>query len=232
MKHVSRARAAWRTGDAGMTLVELLVSITIFGVLAVIVFATVLSANNTGKANATQNNLNEQARLVLNRITRELRQAKQIDSVGFTGSTITSITFEADFNGNGTIDDSTSDPEVLTYCWDPPNHRIMLTANESTPQPCDNSNALPVIASDVSSFTVTLTSDLWQYDGACGAAADGVVTWQELDCAPLNQGVGNQNGSLDSIELRNVDGVTISTVVLKGSRQQTYQTKVDLRNQA
>jgi type II secretory pathway pseudopilin PulG len=214
-----------------MTLTELLVSMTVFSILAVIVFATVLSANNTSKTNGQQNNLNEQARLVLNRITRELRQARSIDAVAFTGTTITSVTFEADFNGNGAIDDSTTDPEVLTYCWDPPNHRIMLTGNESTPQPCDNPDALPVIASDVSSFTVTLTSDLWQYDGSCGTAADGVVTWQELDCASLTQGVGNQNGQLDSIELRNIDGVSISTVVLRGSRQQSYQTKVNLRNQ-
>ncbi|MGZ4610086.1 MAG: PilW family protein [Actinomycetes bacterium] len=236
------ARLASRDAvEGGFTLVELLVGIVLFAVLSLVVMSTMISSGNALTVTKSTVGINEEARLTFNRMTRELREARAIDAVGFTacggsaplacpsgvsGSVPTSITFEDDFNGNGVIDSSLSDPEVLTYCWDYTKKRILLTPHLPTSSDCSDPDSLPVLTTDVESFTLDFRSSLWQYD----ANHDGVTTWQELDSAPSTAGVGNGNGTLDSIELRNVDSVVISMTVFKGPRRQAYRTQVNLRN--
>jgi type II secretory pathway pseudopilin PulG len=223
-----------RDDDSGFTLVEMLVASMMFFVLLAALATVVATTSSSADTTRQTNDLNEQARLALNRMTRELRQAQEIEEVKITAGKITGLTFTVDFNGNGIIDSSPSDPERLTYCWDSPNRRLLLTADVGGGMPCDNPAALPILSSDVQNLDIQLRSNLWQYDGDCAAnpIPDGTVTWQELDCAPLSAGVGNQNGLLDTIELRNINGVSISLTVLTGARRQVYETQVNMRNKA
>lgn len=220
--------------DSGFSLVELLVASSMFFVLLGAVAIILSTASSSTEVTRQTNDLNEQARLALNRITRELRQAQEIEEVKVTAGKITGLTFTVDFNGNGSIDVSPADPERLTYCWDTAARRLLLTPDVGGGIPCDNPSALPILSSEVQDLDIQLRSNLWQYDGICPATPtkDGYVTWQELDCAPLTAGVGNNNGLLDAIELRNINGASITLTVLTGARKQVYETEIDMRNKA
>ncbi len=82
----------------------------------------------------------------------------------------------------------------------------------------------PVLADNVTVFTLDLRSSQWQYD----RNADGIVGWAELDQAPAP--VGNQNGSPDGAELARIDSVVIAVSVRRDGRRQDYRTQVDFRN--
>jgi len=224
-----------RQDDSGLTLVELLVSIVLVALIGSIVFASVLATQRAAESSRQTNDLNEEARLVLNRMSRELREAQRITAVinpmgpGYSATSDTSVTFEVDFNGNGIIEPTAADPEELTYYYDVSAQQLQLQAAGA---------ALPVLAANVASFQVNFTSRKYIYDGTtngsvgvCGTVTgtkDGVVDWQEVDgnAAML---YGNCNATLDT-ELTVVDSVFINLRVLYGAKQQQYQTQVDLRN--
>jgi len=159
-------------------------------------------------------------------MTRELRQAKEIQAVQFSGSPATSqaigITFWTDFNGNKVKDLNAADPEVVTYRWKADTSELTLTANDAS----GTAITRPVLAVDVTNFTIGLRSSKWQYDKY---PADGVTTWQELDQS--GPPVGNNDSVLNAPELAHVDLVSLAMTVSRGSRAQTYSTQVDLRNQ-
>lgn len=221
--------------DAGLTLVELLVTVLLMGIVGSIGFGVAVSAQRAGETNRVVNDLNEEARVSLNRLSRELREANRVVSVtnptgpGYVATQDVSITFEVDFNGNGVIEPSAVDPERLTYLWDASEGRLLLKASATD---------YPVVSGNVEEFRLDLTSRLWGFDGANAAAAsegcavpagatkDGVIHWWEVDGYRAR---GNCNGQPD-VELDTVDSVGIQIKVLEGQRQQTYRTQVDLRN--
>lgn len=208
--------------DRGFTLIELTVAMTVFGVLMLIVLTTVTGSKRSADTVRTVNNLNEEARLAVNRITREIRQASEISSVyGTDGST--GLTFGVDFNGNGTLDSSSADPERLTYKWD--GQRILLSAADTS----GTTVTQPILSGEVNTFRLDYRSSKYEYD--CNG--DGTTTWQELDaasCGPVGNTVGNGNGVLDAGELPYIDSVVLSFSVLEGERRQDYRTQIDLRN--
>lgn len=227
-------------GSQGFTLVELLVASFLFLLLSATVFSAVVAGARTAQNSREYNDLNEEARLLLNRMSRELREASAITAVSNPGHAVnssgtalygsyysadadgdTSVTFNVDFNGNDTIEPSNAtDPETLTYKWDSANRRVLLLAA---------GQQMPVLAAEVESFAMRFTSRVDEADGAVDGTADGVVNWEELDADNTNAG-GNDNHVLDGQELSQIDSVTIELTVLKGSRSQTYRTQVDLRN--
>jgi prepilin-type N-terminal cleavage/methylation domain-containing protein len=221
--------------DGGFTLIELLVSMVLVSIIGSIVLAAVMATQRATESSRQVNDLNQEARNVLNRMSRELREAQRITAVtnpmgpGYSASSDTSITFEVDFDGNGVIEPAAADPEELTYYYDVSAQQLQLRAAGA---------ALPVLAANVASFKVNFTSRKYLYDGTttavggvCGSVTgpkDGVVDWQEVDgnAAQVN---GNCNGALDA-ELTVVDSVFINLKVLYGAKQQDYETQVDLRN--
>ena len=224
-----------RRDDSGFTLIELLVSMVLVAIIGSIVFAAVMATQRAAESSRQVNDLNEEARLVLNRMSRELREAQRITAVinpmgpGYSATDDTSVTFEVDFNGNGTIEPTAADPERLTYFYDVSAQQLQLQAAGA---------ALPVLAANVAGFQVNFTSRRYVYDGtttasggSCGTVTgpkDGVVDWQEVDgnAAGVH---GNCNATLDA-ELNVVDSVYLNLRVLYGSKQQQYETQVDLRN--
>lgn len=233
---LDRAR---RSGDRGFTLSELLVASMLFLLLSSMVFTTVVAATRQAQTSRQYNDLNEEARLLLNRMSRELREAQAVKAVVNPGAAVSStgtalypgyyvpdpagdseVTFQVDFNGNGTIEPTADDPEQLTYRYDRTNRRVLLLAA---------GQELPVLAAEVESFRFGFTSRLHESDGSIDATRDGIVNWEELD-ADANFANGNKNRVLDGEELSKVDSVTIEITVLKNARQQTYRTQVDLRN--
>ncbi len=205
--------------DRGMSLVEVLVGIGLFGVLGAVLLSLALSTSRVTDDTRELTNVNEEARLAVERLTRELREANEIVAVQRTGNDITALTVWIDFNGNGAKDLDAADPEVLTYRWDPTEKQLTLTAND----PNGTAITQPLLSANVSAFSITLNSSQWQYDTN---PHDGTTTWLELDAPPI----GNNNRVPDGEELKHIDLVGITMTVLDGPHAQTYTTQVDLRN--
>src|SRR3954464_1036709 len=87
--------------DGGFTLVELMVAIGIFLMLTTMIMTSVLSISRATTDVRQFTNINEQARIAVERLTRELRQAKEIRAVTLPVAVggDTSLTFGVDFNG-------------------------------------------------------------------------------------------------------------------------------------
>ncbi|WP_148611635.1 PulJ/GspJ family protein [Nocardioides rubriscoriae] len=218
-----RERRSPTRDDAGFTLAEMMVAISIFLTLLVLVLSGTITVSRALKDTRQFTAINEQARVATERLTRELRQASEILAVSIPSTTDgpAMMTFGVDFNGNRRLDDVAADPEVLTYRYDPTDDQLTLTANDAA----GDAVTQPILSDDVTGFTLDYRSSLWQYD----TNADGITSWTEIDATT---GVGNKNGVLDAPELAKIDLVVISLTVLKGTHRQTYQTEVGLRNQA
>lgn len=218
--------ASHRKSEEGFTLVELLITLFLFGVLTTVLFTVVMNNVNVVKAVRQSTDLNEESRLVLNRMSRELRESRAIVAVtnpggsGFDPTSDSEITFEVDFNGNGTIEPLADDPERITYKYESVAKRLLLQAGGLE---------LPILAENVEFFRLTYTSKKYE----CDTNADGAVSWEELDVAlsPCPADIGNANGQLDT-ELEAVNSVTIELTVLTGDREQEYRTQLDLRNRS
>ena len=215
--------------DAGLGLVELIVAIGLFGVLASVLLGLALSTSRATETTQAIDNVSEESRLAMERMARELRQAKAIDRIQIgtntptdyptdcasLGTELTAFTFWSDFDGWGDRDTDAADPEVLTYRWNPGTERLTLTGNSTTE---------PVLAAKVESLSVDFASSSWEHDTNQDATTD----WCELDAKPM---IGNQNMMPDDDELKLIDLVTITMRVRDGSHTLTYRTRVDLRNQ-
>lgn len=207
--------------DSGMTLIEVLVGMGLFAVLGSLLLGAVLSTARVTEGTRDRTNVNEEARLAMERMTREVRQANIIDSVTIPatpGGGITSFTFWTDFDGNGLRGGTAADPELLTYRWDPATERLTLTAHDAA-----TDETRPVLAANVSFFEADLRSSRWQYD----ANKDGITTWKELDLAAAP--VGNHNATAD-VELELIDLLSVRLTVDDASGSETYRTQIDLRN--
>jgi prepilin-type N-terminal cleavage/methylation domain-containing protein len=207
--------------DAGFSLVELLVAMGLFGVLGSLLLGLALSTGNVTENVRALSNINEESRLAVERLSRELRQATQVTAVSLPSAAAdrTALTFWTDFDGNGAQDLNAADPEILTYEWDPQTDRLSLTVNDAS----GTSITRPLLAANVSALTLDLRSSEWRLD----TDGNGRTTWEELDVPAAG---GNGNGVPDGPELLKLDLIGVTMTVLDGARAQTYTTRVDLRN--
>jgi hypothetical protein len=203
----------------------------------------------TGAVTTTQQqqNLNEEARQAINRMSRDIRQATAIltavnpDGTGFNSAGLVAVRFTSDFDGDGCISGAgaavclaynASNPEDITYCYQPWTKQLYVIDNNAggvipiTALSPSCSGGQPLLAGNVSAFQVSFRSNAYRDDLN---PTDGVTTWTELDEAGLPD--GNNNGTLD-VELPNVDSVVLSMTMNLGGHPQVYRTQVDLRNQS
>ena len=208
--------------DRGFTLVELLVSMGLFAVLGSVLLGFVLSTADVTDDVSETADVTGEARLALERMNRELRQARSIEAASISDNVV-SLTFWTDFDGDDTKDTGLADPEVLTYRWDRAGGTLTLSAPTA-----GTTVTRPVLAAKVASFDLRLRSSLWQYDGADGTAPDGETTWQELDRA--GPPVGDRDGVPD-VELEHVDLVAVRLRLQVQGATREFVMQADLRNQ-
>jgi prepilin-type N-terminal cleavage/methylation domain-containing protein len=208
--------------DKGFTLVEVLVTMGLFGLLSTILMSFALGTSRVTEDTRELSGVNEESRLAMERLTRELRQADEVLSlkVPVDANDSTAVTFWTDFDGDDTKDRSVTDPEVLTYRWDPTSEHFTLTADDES----GTAVTRQVLAANVSDFDLDLYSSMWEYD----EDGDGVTHWTEIDAA--GPPIGDDDGRPDALELDLVDLVKVRMTVLDGTHRQTYRTQVDLRN--
>ena len=254
MKSLRRRRSA---SDAGLSLVELLVAIVLTGVLGGVVVTVLLGIHASVTSTTAQHNLNEEARLALNRIAREVRQATAIttpsgftsasaitsvrnpDGADYDATQVTTVTFTSDFNGDGCIDGVNS-AGGSTGC---------TAYNVNDPEtltycwdPSSDVRELFLIPGQfvgptcqTSGAQAILAGDVTSFKLSyrsnsylADADNDGITTWTELDARPS---LGNGDGQLDSAELPEIDSVVIDITASEGgNHSQSYTTEVDLRN--
>lgn len=219
--------------DAGVSLVEVLVGMGLFGVLTTILLGVSLSTSRVSEHTRQVSAVNAESQLVMERITRELRQASCVTQVNGSAwrqdplkCPVTSATtptdsarlsFVVDFDGSAA--DQTSPAVAVRYFWDSGDKKLVIQEGADT----------GVLAHGVTAFSVSVGSTLWQYD----VNSDGDTTWQELNNAGSPVGDSDNPPVLD-FELPYVDRVeiamTISRDIAGTSFEQTYSTKVDMRN--
>jgi len=242
------ARLRGRTqDDSGFTLIEFLVAMSVMVVLLAVSLTVVKGATGLVGTTQDQQNLNEEARQAINRMSRDIRQASKVvtavnpDGASFDPAKLVAVRFTSDFDGDGCINGTggasclaynPSNPEDVTYCYEPSsrqlyvidNNAVGVTPISSTSTSC--SGGQPLLAGNVAGFKVSYRSNIYRDDLN---PTDGVTTWTELDESGVPD--GNNNGKLD-VELANVDSVILSLTMKLGGHQQPYRTQVDLRNQS
>lgn len=258
---MTRDRLRAHREEAGFTLAEMLIAIILSSIVASILLSLTLAAQQSVKTTTNQDDLNAEARVALNRISRDLRQAtpytvlgaitpaitavQNPDGSGYVPGAVTSLTFDADFNGDGCIAGLASDPlpgsspatscnpaktvdptnpETVTYCWggssDQHIYLISGTVKSGTCTPSSGGTAEPLLSGQVSNFEVYYRSNLYRYD----ANGDGITTWSELDAG------GDNDGVLDQGDLTSINSVVLSMTGSTSGHSQAYQTQIDLRD--
>lgn len=211
--------------DAGSTLGELVVAIGLFAVFSTVLLGFALSTARVTEGVRARGDVTDEARLAIERMSRELRQATAVDAVATRevagAREPTAITIWVDFDGDGVRSTSASDPEVLTYRWEPGTGRLTLTANDAA----GTAVTRPVLAEVVTRFDLQLASSLFEAD----ADGSGTTTWQELDAAATYG--GNGNGLPDGAELDRVDLVGLVMTVRDAGQARDFSLRADLRNQ-
>jgi type II secretory pathway pseudopilin PulG len=233
--------------EGGFSLVEVLLGAVLVGIVATLGVTMLSSVQRSTDVTRAEIDGVEEARLALNRMSREIRQAREIvrvinpDGAAYDPNALTAIVFKADFDDDGCIDgadpapgdtggcnaDDVSDPELLSYCHQP------ATSSSSEPQLFVIRGALaagatactggePILAEDVAHFKIEYRSNVYRYDLS---PADGVTTWTELDAAPAP--TGNGNGVLD-VELAGITTTTLSLELQNPGLE--LRTQVALRN--
>ncbi len=209
--------------ESGFTLVEILVSLTIFAAVSAGIFGVMLSATKGSESARRVAGVSEQARLGLNRMVRDTREGSVIDSVS---AGLNSFEVHVDFDGNNVITplpdaNSLGDLEELTYSYDPAsktlrlNGEVLVTGVECVRDA--GGNCIPAFS---------FGSNRLEFD----TDKNGVTTWQELDQAPATYGVGNLDGQLNW-ELPLISNVSFALRVQDGTAQRDFFAEAQLRNQ-
>ncbi len=116
---MNRAR---RRPEAGMTLVELMVAVGIFALVAAALTAILFSSTRLGTRTSARADVQATSRQAMSLLTTELRQAgldptiPPVGIVGIVSGDSTSVHVRADLNANGTL--QTAEPsEDVTYTY-------------------------------------------------------------------------------------------------------------------
>ena len=240
-----------RESDAGYTLVELLVVMSLAVVLVSVTMAAVVNSQQVVVTTKQLLDGNQEARQALNRMARDLRQAERVTTVvnpdgAYSPTALSAVRFASDFDGDGCIGGvpptsapattcrpyNAGNPEDITYCHQPDVRQLFVIDNQVAgvvPVGAGSTSCAggrPLLAGNVVTFALAYRSNQYRYDTA---PPDGITSWREVDAA--QPPAGNGNGVLD-LEVADVDGVVLELQVELGGRAQTYRTQVDLRNQS
>lgn len=210
--------------QAGFTLVEVLIALTVFSTASAGIFGVMISATRGSETSRRIAGVSEQARLGLNRMVRDTREGSVIDAVS---EDLNTFEVHVDFDGNNVITplpgtNSLGDVEELTYSYEPGTKTLRL-----------NGEVLVrgvECARDASGACVpafSFGSNRLEFDTS---PKDGVTSWQELDQAPVTYGVGNGDGKLN-FELPLVSNVAFALRVRDGSAKSDFYAEAQLRNQ-
>ena len=137
---------------AGFTLAEMMVTIAIGMVVIASVTGTFRAQTRQNKAEEEISQMHQNVRGAIDMITRDLMQAGykapggSVTGVTYSSSTPPLLTIQADLDGNGTIDNSSSTTiEYIVYSFD--------SANNQITRKLGSSGTANLVADNITSFT-------------------------------------------------------------------------------
>jgi type II secretory pathway component PulJ len=207
-----------------------MVAMMVFSLISFAFLRVVFSASRGAKTVQNVVNVSEEARLSLNRMVRETRESGQISN-----PTATSYQLQTDFNGNGVIEATPSDPtgnyESLTFSWVEANKTLTATAGSTVEVLARGIDCVRRTTDNTCRDMFRYTSSRLEYEAALNVcntttSVDGVTTSIELDRST----VGNNNCLLDGSELQFVDGVEFQFTATVGKSTSAFFTTAQLRN--
>lgn len=224
--------------EDGYTIVEMMVVVLLLSLLSTVFYAFLFGGERASRDGRQWVEANQNARLAMERMQRELREADQIVSVSSPDGK-SSITFQSDLDQDGTFVTGTyvaniEPSEVLTYRW---LGEELLISTAVTP------TVEAVLSRHIKSFSFSYFGSEPKLDGGCSgfqgtippdcAANDGLIHWQEIDRSfgytPKIIGFGDDNGVLDA-ELDHVTKIGIEMTVGIRNQEHSYRAAVELRN--
>lgn len=203
-------RTAVRNDQRGFTLVEILVSISLFMLISVTFYQLIVASTRSADTTRDVIEVSEEARLGFNRIVRDTREAEKLSA-----PTPTSYTVNIDFDDDGTNNENpneSGDFEQLTFAYDAAGKRITING-ETLIKGVSASSAKPIFS---------YFSNLLEYD----SDQDGQTTWQELDQSTI----GNKNGAIDGFEVDKLTSITFALDVKAAKRVTQFVAEAQLRN--
>lgn len=211
--------------DRGFTLVELLVVLSMFSIVSVGFYQVMFSGARGSDVTRSQVRVSEEARLGLNRMVRDTREATELSAVSPTRYRIW-VNFDGDSNRDESPPNSTG-YENLTFEFS--GNKIYVTA---LGQPREVLvDGVSCIAGDCGAnpvFSYTSSRLEWDWD------ADGVTTGAEVDMACPTRGVtavGDCDGSVDEdAEISALSGVVYRFNVSVQGRNADFYSEAILRN--
>lgn len=207
-----------RRSGGGFTLVEVLVAMSLFALLAIGFYSVMLAGVRNSDTTESIVDISEEARFGFNRMVRDTREALRIVNVVLNPADPTasvSYTIEVDFNLDGDIDTD----EIETFAYDAATDEITLNGEVLM------EGVTPVPGSSVFDFS----SNLLQFES--DSSRDGVATWREIDRPPAARtDGGNANDVLDGPELPYITNVTYAFEVASGDREAEFYSEAQLRN--
>jgi prepilin-type N-terminal cleavage/methylation domain-containing protein len=198
-----------KTTEAGFTLVELLVAMTVFAIISVTLYAVVFAGVRASNTTEDVVHVSEEARLGLNRMIRETREGQlfsQLDPDRYR--------VRIDFDRDGTYENPNEDGdfEDLQFRYYNSDDTIRLNGEVLVAGVTQVDAATPI-------FTYTSNDLRYDWNG------DGVTTAAELDAAP---GRGYTGVSADDTSL--YSNVEFAFEVSVGGRVAEFRGQAQLRN--
>lgn len=243
---------ASRGREGGFTLIEVLVTMSIFSVVSIGMYMTMFSATRSSNTSRAVARVSAEARLGFNRLVRDVREGV-IVCQNAPQPCVQPYAFriKVDFDGNqiyaapGSTNPA-GDYEDLTIAFDQDQGRVTLAATGGVPRvlmegvDCPRTSAgsciqrlggspWPAIYGVAPANVFTFLSNRLEYDWN----GDGIVPWQELDAAPTHSviGVGNNNGELDGSEISLISSIGFSFAIRDGASSAAFVAEAQLRNQ-
>lgn len=221
--------------ESGYSLVEVIVSLFVFSIISIGFIGVMMSGARSTDVTRRNVRLSEEARLGLNRIVRDVREAGWIALPGNQAATAyTSFTVKTDYNGNGAYANSAgpagtaeSNYEVVTYTYDAATKSITVTA-DGFPAETLIKGVEPIGSTPVFSFTSNRLEFDWNADGVTTMTevSDNACTWGG-NSTSLDSGC---NSTLTDKELSYLTNFSLSVEVNSEDAHSEYFAEAQLRN--
>lgn len=212
-----------RLDEEGFTLIELLVTILLFAIVSGAFYQVVFAGSNASNVTRDVVRVSDEARLGLNRMIRDTRQADQL-----TLATTTGYAIVVDFNGDGSIaqaptKNTAGDYEQLSFVVSGTNLYIEAC---SAVQGLDCGQDKTILVKGVSQVGsrpfFSYASNRLEYD--C-APADGIATQAEVQNIACNI-----TGLTPSQVLAALSDVVYAMEVSSGGSSSEFYTHAEVRN--
>lgn len=223
--------------ERGFTMIETLVALTVFSLISVGFYTTMFSGTRASETSRRLVRISEEARLGLNRMVRDVREADEIVTATDASFRVL-INFNNDFEvGDADGDGIPGEPlytntagnlEDITYIFDPDTQGLYIDANADGALTDDELLASGVRDAD-GATPFTYFSNLLEFDWN----DDGVTTCLEIDDAVehgVSATVGNNNARCDAGEVRFLNRIAFAFKVSSGDSSANFYANSQLRN--